>query len=216
MRVAFFSPLPPSRSGIADYSQALLEPLKRHLEIEVFSDGGREFRPEGFDLALYQIGNNPYHDFVYETALRHPGVVVMHESNLHHLIADITIKRGDWDAYLGEAEYNGGAGARSTRGGCSAQGRARLRRRAHDAAPAGIGPGLMVHADFMRCEMRAPGFAGPIARIPHGAWIPEVDRWHIATGWDWTNDAADRHLRVPEALQANCRIAARLPPPGAR
>ena len=56
------------------------------------------------------MGNNGYHDFVYETALRHPGVVVMHESNLHHLIADLTIRRGDWDAYVRECEYNGGAG----------------------------------------------------------------------------------------------------------
>ena len=55
----------------------------------------------------------PYHDFVYETALRHPGVVVMHESNLHHLIADITIRRGDWDAYVSECEYNGGPAARA-------------------------------------------------------------------------------------------------------
>ena len=98
MRVAFFSPLPPSPSGIADYSQALLAPLGRLVELEVFADAAREFRPGDFDLALYQIGNNPYHDFVYETALRHPGVVVMHESNLHHLMADITIRRGDWDA----------------------------------------------------------------------------------------------------------------------
>ena len=28
MRVAFFSPLPPARSGIADYSEALIEPLQ--------------------------------------------------------------------------------------------------------------------------------------------------------------------------------------------
>ena len=35
----------------------------------------------------------------------------MHESNLHHLIADLTIKRGDWDAYVRECEYNGGAAA---------------------------------------------------------------------------------------------------------
>ena len=49
--------------------------------------------------------------FVYEQALRHPGVVVMHEANLHHLIADLTIKRGDWDAYLAECELNGGAAA---------------------------------------------------------------------------------------------------------
>ena len=36
----------------------------------------------------------------------------MHESNLHHLIADLTIRRGDWDAYVRECEYNGGAAAR--------------------------------------------------------------------------------------------------------
>ena len=38
----------------------------------------------------------------------HPGVVVLHEANLHHLIADVTIRRGDWDAYLQEVERNGG------------------------------------------------------------------------------------------------------------
>src|SRR5579863_6838579 len=111
MRVAFFSPVPPSLSGIADYSQALLAPLGRLADLTVFAKATSEFRPGDFDLALYQIGNNPHHQFVYEMALRHPGVVVMHESNLHHLLADVTIRSGDWDAYLREAEYNGGAAA---------------------------------------------------------------------------------------------------------
>src|SRR5215469_1982572 len=113
MRVALFSPLPPARSGIADYTEALIAPLRDRVELEVFSRADQPYDPAGFDIALYQIGNNGYHDFVYETALRHPGVVVMHESNLHHLIADLTIKRGDWDAYVRECEYNGGAAARA-------------------------------------------------------------------------------------------------------
>ena len=46
MRVAFFSPLPPTRSGIADYSQALLDPLGRLAEVEIFSHGGSEYQPE--------------------------------------------------------------------------------------------------------------------------------------------------------------------------
>ena len=37
----------------------------------------------------------------------------MHESNLHHLITDLTIRRGDWDAYVAECEYHGGAAARA-------------------------------------------------------------------------------------------------------
>src|SRR6185436_4960960 len=112
MRVAFFSPLPPARSGIADYSEALIEFLGPLVDLKIFSRGDQPFDPSGFDVILYHIGNNGFHDFVYETALRHPGVVVMHESNLHHLIADITIKRGDWDAYVRECAYQGGEAAR--------------------------------------------------------------------------------------------------------
>jgi len=177
MRVAFFSPLPPSPSGIADYSQALLAPLGRLADVTMFAEAAREFRPQDFDLALYQIGNNPCHDFVYEMALRHPGVVVMHESNLHHLLADITIRRGDWDAYLREIEYNGGATAlaharrvKAGEAGPDYEGLAMTRRLLQSAK------GIIVHSEFMRSEMRAAGFTGPIARIPHGAWIPGVDR----------------------------------------
>src|SRR5215471_13355909 len=113
MRVAFFSPLPPARSGIADYSEALIGPLARRVDLEVFSSVDQPHDPARFDIALYQVGNNRWHDFVYETALRHPGVVVLHESNLHHLITDLTIRRGDWDAYVAECEYQGGAAARA-------------------------------------------------------------------------------------------------------
>ena len=177
MRVAFFSPLPPARSGIADYSQALIESLKPLVELEVFSGPHQSFDPARFDIALYHVGNNGHHGFVYETALRHPGVVVMHESNLHHLMADLTIKRGDWDAYVRECEYEGGEGARAF---------------AERVRKLEVGPdyegvpmtkrllaaslGVVVHSGFMREEMRAAGFTGPTAVIPHGAWIPNVDR----------------------------------------
>ncbi len=177
MRVAFFSPLPPSPSGIADYSEALLDPLARLAEVEVFSQPGHQFRPQDFDLALYQTGNNPCHAFVYETALHHPGVVVMHESNLHHLIADLTIRRGDWDAYRREAEYNGGAAAlayarrvQAGDAGPDYEGLPMTRRLLESARAA------IVHSNFMRRELQGQGFSRPIAHIPHGAWIPVVDR----------------------------------------
>jgi len=178
MRVALFSPLPPSPTGIADYSQALAGPLGRLVHIETFHEPARDFRPSDFDLALYQIGNNPHHDFVYEMALKHPGVVVMHESNLHHLIADLTIRRGDWDAYLREAEYNGGAAAleyaqrvKALETAPDYQGLAMTRRLLESSKA------LIVHSEFMLREMRAAGFTGPVAHIPHGAWIPHVDRF---------------------------------------
>lgn len=177
MRLAFFSPLPPSKSGIADYAAALLEPLKRWVEVEVFTERPAEFEPARYDALLYQVGNNPYHAFVYETALEYPGVVVMHESNLHHLVVELTIRRGDWDGYLRECEYNGGAAAleyarraRTLAVGPDYEG-VPMTRRLLERSRA-----LVVHSRFMVDEMRKAGFQGPVARIPHGAWIPQADR----------------------------------------
>src|SRR5580700_7605373 len=177
MRVAFFSPLPPARSGIADYSEALIESLRPLVELEVFSGAQSAFDATRFDIAVYQVGNNAHHDFVYETALRHPGVAVMHESNLHHLITDLTIRRGDWDAYVAECEYHGGSAARAfaervrkLEVGPDYEGVAMTRRVLESAR------GVVVHSRFMRDETRTAGFAGPVAVIPHGAWIPQADR----------------------------------------
>lgn len=177
MRVAFFSPMPPSRSGIADYSAAVLESLKSLADVEVFDERPRDFDPAQFDIAVYQIGNNPYHATAYKTALRHPGVVVMHEANLHHLIVHLTIGQGDWEAYLREAEYNGGAEAlafahrvRALEVGPDYEGLPMTRRVLERAR------GVIVHSRFMVEQVRAAGFTGPVATIPHGAWIPEADR----------------------------------------
>ena len=177
MRIAFFSPLPPARSGIADYSEALLAALEPLADVEVFSASTRDFDPSRFDATLYQVGNNGFHGFVYEAALRHPGVVVMHESNLHHLIADLTIKRGNWDGYVQECEWNGGAAAREFA--------ERVRRLEigpdYDGLPLTrrileASRGVVVHSRFMEEQIRAGGFRGPAAVIPHGAWIPAADR----------------------------------------
>ena len=119
MKVAVFTPLNPARSGISDYSESLLPEMAKHLDLTVFIDDGyeangfppeagiairnhREYRPEDFDETLYQFGNTPYHVYVYDALLRHPGVILLHEANLHHLLADVTIKRGDWDGYMRE------------------------------------------------------------------------------------------------------------------
>ena len=177
IKLAFFSPLPPAKSGIADYSAALLEELRKLADIEVFDSKPDHFNPSNFDLAIYQIGNNAYHDFCYETAIQHPGVVVIHEANLHHLIADVTIKRGDWDAYLRIVAEEGGPAALEY-----AQ-----RVRALEVPPDYEGvpmlKGLLarskaaiVHSGCVESELQAAGFGGPIARIPHGAWIPETGR----------------------------------------
>lgn len=215
MRVAFFSPLPPARSGIADYSEALIDSLRHLVDLEIFFNPSQVFDPSRFDVALYQIGNNGCHDFVYETALKHPGVVVMHESNLHHLIADLTIRRNDWNAYIRECEYNGGPTARdygvrvrNLEVGPDYEGVPMTRRLLESAR------GVVVHSHFMETEMRTAGYPGPVAVIPHGAWIPTADRngWRHKLGLDEATPLIGifgflkPYKRIAESLRAFKRL----------
>jgi glycosyltransferase involved in cell wall biosynthesis len=177
LKVAFFSPLPPARSGIADYSAALLDELQKLVDVRVFASKPPSFNPADFDVVLYQVGNNVHHDFCYEMALHHPGVVVVHEANLHHLIADITIKRDDWDAYMLAVEEEGGPEALAYAGrvrglevGPDYDGLPMLRRLLASSKAA------IVHSGCVETELRGAGFSGPVARIPHGAWIPDASR----------------------------------------
>lgn len=123
MRLAVFSPLPPVKSGIADYSAELLPELAKGAEITVFVDQPIETnqnlpyeirqaihfeeidRDLPFDLCLYQQGNNQYHEFVYDQALRVPGMLILHEHCLHHLVVWRTLGRGDEEGYWKEMFY---------------------------------------------------------------------------------------------------------------
>ena len=126
MRVAYFSPLPPLRSGIADYSEELLPHLSRGAEIDLFVADGYEpaqriserypvhshrrfadlSRTQDYDAVVYHVGNNSeYHEYVYRTLLLHPGVVVLHEFVLHHLIQGVTLAHRDAEGYAAELRY---------------------------------------------------------------------------------------------------------------
>ena len=48
MKVALFSPMPPERSGIADYAALLLPALRARLDVEVVKRG-RKRPPRGTD-----------------------------------------------------------------------------------------------------------------------------------------------------------------------
>ena len=215
MRVAFFSPLPPLKTGIADYSAAVLEPLRRLADVSVFDSRPKHFDPSSYDVLLYQLGNNQYHAFAYEMALEYPGVVVLHESNLHHLIAEMTIKRGDWDAYLREVEFDGGPEAlsyaqrvRRLEVGPDYEGVPMLRR------ILAASKGVIVHSRAVAEDVRAAGYTGPVARIPHGAWIPDADRmaYRSCLGLDETTPLIGifgflkPYKRIAESLRAFRRL----------
>ncbi len=100
MTAGFYSPLPPARTGVADYSAALLAELRRYGNIAV--------APRRCDVALYHIGNNGLHADIYRRALERPGVVVLHDALLHHFL----LGQLDESAYVEEFVYNYGEWSR--------------------------------------------------------------------------------------------------------
>ena len=100
MRIALFSPLPPSPTGVADYSRLLLQGLSERFPVEAYTGepidppldvpcySWQEFEKrqsvEPKALPLYQMGNSLYHDFMYPLVFHHPGVLVLHDLVLHH------------------------------------------------------------------------------------------------------------------------------------
>lgn len=220
MRIALLSPMPPSRSGIADYSAALAAAMRAVAPVDVFSSAQSLPDLSAYDAVVYQIGNNGDHDFVYRTALAHPGFVVLHEANLHHLIAGITIKQGNWDAYMSAVEYDGGAPAlayaqavRRLEVGPDYDGVPMLRRLLQGAR------GLIVHSTFVATAARANGYDGPLSVIPHGAWLPELagGQWRERLGvpGDHPLLGVFGHLkpykRIAETLRAFRRLVKRHP-----
>ena len=106
-RIAFVTPLPPQRSGIADESFRLLTELAQLCEVDVFVDGaggGHPVTPPGttvhslasfgptarvrfYDRVFYCLGNSEFHAGALALLRRRPGVVIAHEVRLTGLYA---------------------------------------------------------------------------------------------------------------------------------
>ncbi len=114
MKLDYISPLPPVRSGIADYSLDLLPHLAAVADVRLIRLPDQPVDPElekawpmapfeeagaGGRLPLYQMGNNRYHTAVRDLALRLPGVLTLHDVVLHHQLLDLTLGRETREAF---------------------------------------------------------------------------------------------------------------------
>ena len=100
MTVGFYSPMPPARTGVADYAAALAAELQRHGRVKMAPG----VSPGPCDVALYHLGNNALHAEIYRRALERPGVVTLHDAVLHHFL----LGQLDEAAYIEEFVYNYG------------------------------------------------------------------------------------------------------------
>jgi glycosyltransferase involved in cell wall biosynthesis len=174
VRVAYYSPLPPERSGIADYSALLLSALARRIEIEI--PKRRRRRRTRVDISLYHVGNDPVaHGWIVEALRRQPGPIVLHDFVLHHLIAGLTLGRGDREGYLSAMFRDASVVGRLLGHGVIDHLVPPLWETRADQFPL-VGEvlvhatGVIVHSRYVEEKVRASGYDRPVWRVPHPAW----------------------------------------------
>jgi hypothetical protein len=177
-------------------------------------------RPPHADVALYHVGNDPdAHGWIVDALYERPGVVVLHEVVLHHLIA------GDHDRPRQRPRLPRCDGARA--------GRARrllglgvldnLLPLLWETQPERFplvgtildhAQGLIVHSDYVARHARAAGYSGRLWHIPHPAW-PTHD---VEPAADVSGDPLigcfgflNMNKRIPQLLQRSRRCVARGP-----
>jgi glycosyltransferase involved in cell wall biosynthesis len=138
MHLAWFSPIPPVRTGIAGRGAELVAALRgRGHTIHVYVDppslsratetarasarhvastetehvySAHDFlwrqRRSPYDLTIYQFGNSSHHDYAWAYALHHPGLVVLHDTHLHHARAAFLLREKRVGEYRAEFRWN--------------------------------------------------------------------------------------------------------------
>ncbi|MDE8344760.1 MAG: glycosyltransferase [Acidocella sp.] len=89
-RIALLSPLPPARSGVADYSAACAAALGAQAVVSLFSGdtvSAFPFLAGRYDRVITAIGNSPLHQRIYDLTLRHGAAVICHDARLLGLVS---------------------------------------------------------------------------------------------------------------------------------
>ncbi len=115
MRLNWFSPLPPAKTGIADYSFGILPELSSRADVTLWTDRPgadpqlekyakvRHYQPDRIDwvelnraeLSFYNIGNNHlHHAAIWQVSRQSPGIVILHDVRLHDFFE--SLYRGQW------------------------------------------------------------------------------------------------------------------------
>src|SRR5262245_26617916 len=133
MRVNWFSPLPPAKTGIADYTLGILPTLSKHVEVTLWTDQTswdpvlekyariKPYKPERMpwpefnqaELSFYNLGNNHlFHASIWQVSQRAPGIIVLHDFRLHDFFDSLYRRQWrDQRGYLRQMEtYYGETG----------------------------------------------------------------------------------------------------------
>lgn len=164
-KLAYVSPMPPERTGIADYSAELLPALSEHYEIELVVAPEHVDDPwvnkhlkvrdvswlrahaKQIDRVLYQMGNSPFHSYMLGLLEEIPGTVVLHDFYLSGLMEWRELHGGEVGVWV-RALYD----SQGYQAVCSASVNAEEAKRRY---PVNWGvlqraQGIIVHSDYSR------------------------------------------------------------------
>lgn len=194
MKLAYFSPLLPLRSGISDYSEELLPHLARVADITLFVDG---FQPsshemtsrfeicdyqkqpdllkrlESFDAVIYHMGNDHrYHTGIFETMIKYPGILVLHDFSLQDFFFSLAQTRRDLRLYVDEVGACYGESAMKAAGEALASGA--IPRIANNRLDFPLNDrlvraarGVIVHSNWSRQRLASIAPGALVKTIPH-------------------------------------------------
>lgn len=193
MKIAWFSPLPPQKTGISEYSELILKYLKNYAQVDLWVDN---FQPrqdfyvsfrvfdygrqpvlfpllKTYDAIVYNMGNNvEFHAGIYEVMQRYPGVIILHDYVLHHFFAGYWLdKKKRPELYFKTIREQYGALKEELARKCIQSGKPLWETDQVFDYPlcenvVKQAKGLIVHSDFVK-NMALPYVKGKIIKINH-------------------------------------------------
>src|SRR6476659_8809357 len=109
-KIAWVSPFPPQRTGIANYSYLLVKELRTAFEIDLYYESEPpcaelqdlfatyplsvfEGRRQQYDRVVYHLGNNSeFHAGIYRAAWIFPGTIVLHDYDLSGFMTEAFLR----------------------------------------------------------------------------------------------------------------------------
>ncbi|HEV8565389.1 MAG TPA: glycosyltransferase family 4 protein [Actinomycetota bacterium] len=110
-RLGYFSPLPPAPTGVATYSAAVLNGLRRigflesrRLDVVWPIEPKHEGLVPWYRLGIYHLGNNvEFHQDIYRFACQAPGLIVLHDLALDDFVRGLKVSGDPW-GFVAERE----------------------------------------------------------------------------------------------------------------
>jgi glycosyltransferase involved in cell wall biosynthesis len=177
-RMGFFAPLPPASTGVATYSQAVLDGLRRigfferhRMDVEWPPEPRHEGLVPWYRLGVYSLGNNVrFHRDLYRFACGAPGLIVLHDLALDDLVRGMKVE-GDPLGFVAEREAERLAPNLSSEDVLRNE-PLRLPWAGHVLRRS---RGVIVHSDFGRRYVEELGSRTPVFVVPHPVVESDAD-----------------------------------------